>query len=249
VAKEGYVNLLLAQHKNSKQPGDNKEMVAGRRGFLEQGYYQPLADSIGKIFTQHLATFDDQTEVSFFDAGCGEGYYLNQVSELCQSDGHKVDFSGLDISKFAVQKAAKKYPDFHFSVASTYQLPLQDGSQDAVLQIFAPSSELEIHRVLKANGIWITVNPAANHLNQLKQALYDNPTEHKSSHVAPAGMTLVKQSTLTFDIHLANSQQRKNLLMMTPYYWSATQEKKQLLLDNLKTVSTDFAIKVFAKSD
>lgn len=249
VAKEGYVNLLLAQHKNSKQPGDNKEMVAGRRGFLENGYYQPLANSIGNIFTQYLSTLNNQTQVCFFDAGCGEGYYMDQVSQACQLADYQVEFSGLDISKFAVQKAAKKYSNYHFSVASTFQLPLQNDSQDAVLQIFAPSSEAEIHRVLKAKGIWITVNPAANHLSQLKQTLYDTPTEHKTSHIEPDGMSLVKQSTLTFDIHLGNSQQRKNLLMMTPYYWSATQDKKQRLLENLKTVTTDFAIKVFAKTD
>lgn len=249
VAKEGYVNLLLAQHKNSKQPGDNKEMVAGRRGFLEHGYYQPLADSIGNIFTQYLSTLNNQTQVCFFDAGCGEGYYMDQVSQACQLADYQIEFSGLDISKFAVQKAAKRYSNYHFSVASTFQLPLLNDSQDAILQIFAPSSEIEIHRVLKTKGIWITVNPAANHLSQLKQALYDTPTEHKTSHIEPAGMSLVKQSTLTFDIHLENSQQRKNLLMMTPYYWSATQDKKQGLLKNLKTVTTDFAIKVFAKTD
>ena len=73
VAKEGYVNLLLAQHKNSKQPGDNKQMVNGRRAFLEQGFYQPLADAISQIFNQHLVALVDQSEVNFFDAGCGEG--------------------------------------------------------------------------------------------------------------------------------------------------------------------------------
>ncbi|MFT5924806.1 MAG: 23S rRNA (guanine745-N1)-methyltransferase [Paraglaciecola sp.] len=247
VAKEGYVNLLLAQHKNSKQPGDNKQMVNGRRAFLEQGFYQPLADSISHIFNQHLATYKTQTEVNFFDAGCGEGYYMAQVSQLCIQTDLKIKFSGLDISKFAVQKAAKKYPNNHFAVASTFQLPLESNSQDAVLQIFAPSSEIEIHRVLKPSGIWITVNPAANHLYEFKQALYDKPTEHKSGQVTPEGFALVQQLNISFVIQLGEPQQRENLLMMTPYYWSATAEKKQNLVDNLKQFTTDFDIKVFAK--
>jgi 23S rRNA (guanine745-N1)-methyltransferase len=251
VAKEGYVNLLLAQHKNSKQPGDNKQMVSGRRAFLEQGFYQPLADAISKIFKQHLATLTEQTEVNFFDAGCGEGYYMDQVSLSCtdtdiHTDIHIV-FSGLDISKFAVQKAAKKYPKNHFAVASTFQLPLENDSQDAVLQIFAPSSELEIHRVLKPSGIWITVNPAANHLNEFKQALYDNPTEHKAEQLTPEGFTLAKQLNVSFVMQLGEPQQRENLLMMTPYYWSATAEKKQTLVDNLQQLTTDFDICVYTK--
>jgi 23S rRNA (guanine745-N1)-methyltransferase len=89
--------------------------------------------------------------VSFFDAGCGEGYYMAQVSQYCNQTDLKIEFSGLDISKFAVQKAANKYSNHHFAVASTFQLPLENDSQDAILQIFAPSSELEIHRVLKSN--------------------------------------------------------------------------------------------------
>jgi 23S rRNA (guanine745-N1)-methyltransferase len=254
VAKEGYVNLLLVQHKNSKQPGDNKEMVNGRRAFLEQGFYQPLADSISKIFNQHLSTLsalrtiEDQTEVNFFDAGCGEGYYMSQVSQLCIQTDLKIEFNGLDISKFAVQKAAKKYPNNHFAVASTFQLPLVSNSQDAVLQIFAPSSEIEIHRVLKPSGIWITVNPAANHLYEFKQALYDKPTEHKAGQVTPEGFTLAQQLNLSFVIHLAEPQQRENLLMMTPYYWSATAQKKQKLVENLQQFTTDFDICVYTKS-
>jgi 23S rRNA (guanine745-N1)-methyltransferase len=247
VAKEGYVNLLLAQHKNSKQPGDNKQMVNGRRAFLEQGFYKPLADAISNLFKQYLATLKDQTQASFFDAGCGEGYYMDQVSQSCHQDDVEIEFSGLDISKFAVQKAAKKYPKNHFAVASTFQLPLEDDSQDAVLQIFAPSSELEIHRVLKANGIWITVNPAANHLFEFKQALYDKPVEHKTEQVTPQGFEQTEQINLSFVIHLTESQQRENLLMMTPYYWSATAEKKQKLVDNLQHFTTDFDIRVYAK--
>ena len=248
VAKEGYVNLLLAQHKNSKQPGDNKQMVNGRRAFLALGFYQPLADAISNIFNQHLATLTPESEVSFFDAGCGEGYYMAQVSQSCNRTDLKIEFSGLDISKFAIQKAAKKYSENHFAVASTFQLPLENNSQDAVLQIFAPSSELEIHRVLKSNGIWITVNPAANHLFEFKQALYDKPTEHKTEQVTPQGFELTQQLNISFVMQLIEPEQRENLLMMTPYYWSATAEKKQKLVDNLQQFTTDFDIRVYVKT-
>jgi 23S rRNA (guanine745-N1)-methyltransferase len=35
--------------------------------------------------------------------------------------------------------------------------------------------------------------------------------------------------------------------MMTPYYWSATADKKKKLVDNLQHFTTDFDIKVFTK--
>ncbi len=38
-AKEGYVNLLPVQHKRSKDPGDNAEMMQARRQFLDAGHY------------------------------------------------------------------------------------------------------------------------------------------------------------------------------------------------------------------
>ena len=41
-ASEGYVHLLPANKKNSKLPGDDKNMVRARSRFLSGGYYEPL---------------------------------------------------------------------------------------------------------------------------------------------------------------------------------------------------------------
>jgi len=45
-AKRGYTNLLLAQQRRSRSPGDDKAMVQARTAFLELGRYQPLADAL-----------------------------------------------------------------------------------------------------------------------------------------------------------------------------------------------------------
>ena len=37
-AAEGYVNLLPVNARRAKDPGDNKEMVAARRRFLQAGH-------------------------------------------------------------------------------------------------------------------------------------------------------------------------------------------------------------------
>jgi 23S rRNA (guanine745-N1)-methyltransferase len=104
-AKEGYVNLLLAQHKNSKAPGDSKEMVVARQQFLAQGYYRPLADKIGAIVADFV---NNKTPLSLLDAGCGEGYYTGQVLDKLVQQGVSVIASGIDISKPAIIKAAKR---------------------------------------------------------------------------------------------------------------------------------------------
>ncbi|EYS00226.1 putative rRNA (Guanine-N1-)-methyltransferase [Acinetobacter baumannii 45057_4] len=37
IAKQGYVNLHVVQHKHSKNPGDTPESVDARRAFLQGG--------------------------------------------------------------------------------------------------------------------------------------------------------------------------------------------------------------------
>jgi 23S rRNA (guanine745-N1)-methyltransferase len=246
LGKEGYVNLLLANQKRSKEPGDNKAMVNARRAFLEQGYYQPLADKLIELAREQL--LQQTTELNLFDAGCGEGYYLNQLAKGLTGRTRNIAAYGSDISKIAVQKAAKKYPFCQFSVASCFNIPLSEESQDGVLQVFAPSSSEEVRRILKSGGFWMQVNPAAGHLRQLKQAIYDKPEEHKVHSELPAGFSLQVDQTLSFDMKLTDEASRLNLLMMTPYYWTATQEKIISLVANMDRLTADFHIRVLQKN-
>jgi 23S rRNA (guanine745-N1)-methyltransferase len=243
MAKEGYVNLVLAQQKNSKEPGDNKQMVSARRSFLEKDHYQPLAKLIADIIAEQYTSGD----IRLFDAGCGEGYYLNVISQCLKDKKNCVHGSGIDISKVAVQKAAKKYPASTFAVASSFNLPLASNSQDTVIQIFAPSSAQEIHRVLSDRGIWIQVSPGAQHLIELKNVVYDEPHEHRPPSDVTGGFNLLNERSLKFKIELEKQQQRTDLLMMTPFYWSAKQDKIESLLASMALVSADFTIRVWQK--
>ncbi|MEH6710969.1 MAG: rRNA (guanine-N1)-methyltransferase [Paraglaciecola polaris] len=257
VAKEGYVNLLLAQHKRSKEPGDNKQMVNARRSFLEQGHYQPLAQRMAEVLAQ-FADFSRQVAVdkpgaepmgNLFDAGCGEGYYLNRIlTELNAAlNSPGINGAGLDISKIAVQKAAKKYPQSEFCVASSFAIPVPSASQHAVIQVFAPSSEQEVLRVLAEGGMWLQVNPAAEHLAELKACVYAAPAEHKPSPPVPDGFELCHEETLTFEFDLTEPEMRMNLLMMTPYYWSTSVENTQGIKGFLTKVSAHFSLRMLRK--
>jgi len=55
VAREGYVNLLLAGRKRPKVLGDTRDMLRARRSFLERGSYSPLSDAINERVRDHLA--------------------------------------------------------------------------------------------------------------------------------------------------------------------------------------------------
>ena len=255
VAKEGYVNLLLPQHKNSKSPGDSKEMVVARRAFLSEHHYRPLAHKISNILTTTLTyQHASLSPFSIFDGGCGEGYYLSTIAEnLLSQNNQCYTFGGIDIAKPAVQKASKnnrsyKHATFEFAVASCFKLPVIEASQDAVMQIFAPSKPQEINRILKQDGIWINVTPASDHLYELKSMVYDNPQQHTPSTINTDGFELLSAHTLKFEIHLNDVSQRQNLLMMTPFYWTISADKKTKLLEQLTLTHAHFDINVFRKT-
>ncbi len=245
VAKQGYVNLHLVQHKKSKHPGDSPEMVTARRSFLSQGHYQPLAEHLSQLIAHHHAI----TDMSLFDAGCGEGYYVSTLRGLLQTLYPEATYSGIDIAKSAVAKAAKRLSDGHFAVASTFAIPVASHVKSIAIQIFAPSSAAEIHRILADDGIWITVDPAQDHLFELKECVYDAPARHEIDKSCPEGFELLKTETLKFAIDVQkHPNTREALLQMTPFYWSISEEKRALLTKRLRQAHAHFHIKVMRKT-
>ena len=60
-ARQGYLNLLPVQHKNSRDPGDNQAMVEARRDFLNAGHYTPVARRLAEL----AADLDVLTEIYY----------------------------------------------------------------------------------------------------------------------------------------------------------------------------------------
>jgi 23S rRNA (guanine745-N1)-methyltransferase len=67
IAREGYMNLLLAQHRHSRDRGYSREMIAGRSDFFAARYYRRLADGIADAILSYLP---GSTEQVVLDAGC-----------------------------------------------------------------------------------------------------------------------------------------------------------------------------------
>lgn len=237
-AKEGYLNLLPAQFKKSKEPGDSRAMMRARRNFLEAGFYQPLAQALAKIIDAHQPA---TTPFHILDVGCGEGYYCRQLEALTKNP-EKLDLHGIDIAKNAILAAAKKQQNARFIVASNKSMPYADQYFDLLLRIYAPSNELEISRLLKPNGLLLIVTPGSRHLWQLKEFIYKEVKEHSVDVALPAGFEQIASQRVSYKIQ-PDPEQRMALLHMTPFAWRANTATQNIIqrANNLE-IEADFIV-------
>lgn len=242
IAKEGYLNLLPVNAKNSKNPGDSKEMMSARRAFLNSEGYLPLAEKIGELTAALLAA---KEQAQLLDLGCGEGYYTHI---LASSLPEKFIVNGLDISKVAIRYAAKRYKNINFCVASAYDVPLTANSLDLLLRIYAPSLDCELHRLIKENGYLVTVTPAPRHLFQLREKIYQQVNDHAQENMAPEGFIKVEQINLAYPLKITEAQVLQDLIKMTPFFWKFNKQKMQELLSEKSwLIECDFNIEIYKK--
>ncbi|MDY4784339.1 putative RNA methyltransferase [Pygmaiobacter massiliensis] len=238
IAAEGYTHLLPANRKHSAVPGDDKQMVAARRRFLEAGFYAPFANKLCELVGETVA---DIAHPVLLDAGCGEGYYTAQMAV----ENPQMRTAGFDISKFAVKAAAKKYPGIEFAVASIFHIPAPAESVDCVVDIFAPAVPEEFARVLKKGGRWIYAVPGARHLYGMKEVLYAQPYENEVKDTEYPGFRFEKRVSVQAEITLPDAESIEALFSMTPYYWNTPKEGAERLraLTTLKTeIAFDFLV-------
>lgn len=232
ISASGYINLASPKQCGG---GDTKSAVRARSDFLNCGYYHPIADKVIELLNEYVGE-----NATIIDAGCGEGYYSSQIAK-------NVGFViGFDISKFAVEAAAKRVKregidNSVFGVASVYTIPLFDGSADAVVNIFAPCVEEEYCRVLKSGGVLLVVQAGRDHLMGLKQILYASAYENDTRADLPKGLELVCEKNLKYSIDVKGEDNVKALFAMTPYYWRTSQEDAKKL-DGLEELKTDIDI-------
>ena len=235
LAREGYLNLLLAQHKRSRNPGDSDEMIRSRQRFLTAGHYSPLSDAIVAAVANSELGF----EQTVLDLGCGEGHYLQQLREASNKVSAGFKLLGMDISKFAVRLAAKRKIDARLFVDSVYAIPLFENRIDTAVSVFSPISAEETARVLKPGGRLIMVGPGEDHLSGLTALIYQQSVPHRGNYT---GLDNAQHLRLQEQIEIKQTIVVKgsdilDLLKMTPYYWHSRPEQQELLatLDTLET--------------
>ncbi|GAB1079831.1 MAG: 23S rRNA (guanine(745)-N(1))-methyltransferase [Shewanella algae] len=237
-AKEGYVNLLPVQKKNSRDPGDNKQMMQARRAFLNAGYYQALSDRVNELAQEY-----GKGQPEILDLGCGEGYYSERLQQAVGGELY-----GLDISRTAIRYAAKAHPQMRFCVASAYDMPFADAAFELMLRIYAPSKDKELARVCRPGGIFICVSPGPRHHFQLKEIIYSEPREHEQTKSELPGFGLLHDERLQWPLVLPAGQVCNDFLEMTPYAWKLSAEQKQQLQAEGLRCELDFYIQVYRRN-
>jgi 23S rRNA (guanine745-N1)-methyltransferase len=158
-ARQGYFNLLVG--KGTVFEADSAEMVAARFAFLESGHYRPLSDAVAAAVTPIFSGGSP----TILDSGTGTGHYLRALLDAVAPSMPGVTAAALDISKFALRRAARLNPEAINLVCDVWQpLPVADAAVDVITVIFAPRNAAEFARVLRPGGRLVVVTPRAGHL-------------------------------------------------------------------------------------
>lgn len=221
IAAAGYTHLLPPNRKHSKAPGDDKEMVAARSDFLEKGYYLPLRRALEQLA---CSLTGELSAPVLLDSGCGEGWYTAGITHAMHANGQKPRVAGVDISKFALRKAAKRLPEGEFAVASVYRLPLANQSADLITNVFSPLAAEEFARILRPGGHYLYVVPSARHLWQMKEVLYAQPYENPVKLEEYPGFVHAETVPVRYTIAMDDPSDWMALFHMTPYAWKTPKE-------------------------
>jgi 23S rRNA (guanine745-N1)-methyltransferase len=254
MSRDGYCNLLVVQHKASCDPGDSKDMVAARRGFLETGHFEPIADRMFNTVRECAAAAAGGT-FNIVDAGCGEGYYLDHLSRLATASPEPttVGLAGIDVSKWAIKAAARRKVPVSWLVANNRRPPFLAGSVDLVLCLFGFPIWEGLRHVQNPGGHVLLADPAADHLLELREIIY--PTVQRSlppplAAAQAAGYVLEREEALRFSATLTGADVIRDLLAMTPHAHRLRQAGRNALaeLGTLSvTVDVAFRLLVFER--
>ncbi len=237
IAKEGYVNLN-SKNKSGDSTGDNKEMAAARRDFLNKGYFNSLANTVLSCANKYSKDGDNVLDIC-----CGEGYYLDFLTKALNRR-----FYGFDLSKNMVRLASKRKSDATFFVANIANIPLKNNAVDFAFHLFAPFHASEFSRVLKNDAYIVTAVAGENHLYSLKEVLYNTPYKNDENPPDAGDLILVEKIKVKDTIILNSKEEINALFQMTPYYYHTPSDGKKKLekLDTLKT-DVEFVLYVYKK--
>lgn len=207
LAREGYVNLVLAHQRSSSEAGDPPDSLRQRRLFLKAGHYLPLVQAVSQIAAQYVSGH-------VLDIGCGEGYLLRSLQKGTAHTG----FHGVDVSRTAVRMAAKVSESIAYAVGNAFRLPVCADTVTLCVGMMAPRDDGEIRRVLVDGGTLLTVTPGEGHLAALRNLVYEDARPHAPVE-GPPGFELIAEERVRFALDLTSPDSVRQLIEMTPYKW------------------------------
>ncbi|MFF7988179.1 putative RNA methyltransferase [Kitasatospora xanthocidica] len=233
LAKQGYVSLLAGDAHTGT--GDTAEMVAARSDFLAAGHYRPIAEALAEAAAAAPAAeaaggLGPEPGGLVADLGAGTGHYLAHVLDALPD---RVG-AALDISKYALRRAAKAHPRIGAVVCDAWRpLPLRDASAELMLNVFAPRNGPEIRRVLRPGGTLLLVSPTARHLRELVDALgllsVDEEKQRRIDEKLGPYLTPADRREVEFTLRLG-PQDVRTVVGMGPSAWHTDPERLEAAL-------------------
>jgi len=111
----------------------------GYGGMQYDGRWRPVAEAM----VEHYGL---TSQSKILDVGCGKGFLLYEFTQVCPG----VDVTGLDISKYAIEKAKPEVRSAIVEGAATH-LPWEDESFDLVISLMTLHNlkNWELHKALQ----------------------------------------------------------------------------------------------------
>lgn len=97
--------------------------------------------------------------------------------------------------------------------------------------------------MLRPGGAYLYVVPAARHLWQLKEVLYDRPYPNEERETPYEGFAYQEILPVSFTVHLPAQADIRALFQMTPYYWK-TPRQGAARLAALETLACEMAFHI-----
>jgi 23S rRNA (guanine745-N1)-methyltransferase len=204
VARQGYV--ALPPPGRATAGGDSGEMVAARGAFLGAGHYAPISAAVSAAARAVVGGPATGSGGWVVDLGAGTGHHLAALLETLPA------WQGiaLDSSRPALRRAARAHPRIAAVACDVWvELPLQDGTADLVVDVFAPRNGPEIARVVSARGALVLVTPTPRHLKELVPELgmlaVDADKQARVHATLSPHLSAVSRTELDFDMTLGHA--------------------------------------------
>lgn len=234
LSKKGHVNFVAGQ----KPLKYTRELFAARERILQAGFYLPLLETLQSLIEIHRTQIGGNPLV-ILDAGCGQGYYTRELAY-----GTQDTLLGFDLSQDAIAMAASGVHPANFFVADLTNIPLQDASQDLVIDLLTQANYAEFRRVLRPGGLLIKIIPGPDYLKEIRQLLggsllHESHSDDDVLRHFQAHCTLTDSRSVYYSRTLEQDQAR-DMIRMTPMALGVDPET--LPTDTLHAITIDLRI-------